>query len=162
MRVDHKNAHVFDKSLFYLIFPSTMPRSTGVGRQHKCGTGNRHLTPKKRKILQANNAMEGRVSKQPKSNPFESSRSLASSSRNISFFVTTPTRDFPTVATMTKQKPKLIVTPPPPPTADATTSLVVEFYKENLHTIVTSLRNARKMQYRNKSATTTTTKIAQR
>jgi hypothetical protein len=131
-----------------------MPRSTGVGRRHKCGSGNRKLTPQKRKISQANNDIGGRVSKEPKGSPAESSRSPTSSSRNISFLVTN--RDFPTVATMTKQKPKINLTPPPPPTADSTTSLVVEFYKENLHTIVTSVRNPGKMQYRNKSATITT------
>jgi hypothetical protein len=53
------------------------------------------------------------------------------------------------------------VTPLPAPTADATTSLVVvEYYKENLHTIVTSIQNARRIETRNKNATMTTTNRA--
>jgi hypothetical protein len=131
-----------------------MPRSIGVGRRHKRGTGNSKLTPHKRKIQQSNKVVE-RISKQPKVNHFESSPRITSSISNNSSIVDL---HFPTVTAMAQKWPKKFVTPPSPPTADATTSLVVEFYKENFHSIVTSIRSARKMILRNKSAMTTTTK----
>jgi hypothetical protein len=59
---------------------------------------------------------------------------------------------------MAQKRHKKFVTPPSPLTAEATTSLVVEFYKENFHSIVTSIRSARKMILCKKSAMTTTTK----
>ena len=127
-----------------------MPPSIGVGRRHKRGTGNSKQTPHKRKICC--------ITKQPESSSLLTSSSKKTASIVTSNFASDFASDFPTMAAMAQQSPKKIVTPSPPPTADSTTSLVVEFYKEDLHTIVYRLRN--KMQYhQNKSATTTTKNI---
>jgi hypothetical protein len=112
-----------------------MPQSTGISQRHKPGTGNGKISPHKRKIPQSNNAIGS--TKQPKGNPSESL--LLTSSRNI-LSILVSNINFLTIAVMTQQRPKFIVTPPPPPTADdATTSLAVEFYRGNLHMIVTSI-----------------------